>query len=131
MRPSDSLEVLYEVTPFGKLEHSYALTCACGGFGGNGGIGEPSATSVLPSIEDGFGGNGGIGEPSATSVLPSIEDGFGGNGGIGEPSALRVRSIVTGLPAERLTDRTIGSTIETARARTARAIAVFFKGGPS
>jgi hypothetical protein len=36
--------------------------------------------------------------------------------------------MVTHLPAERLTDRTTGSTIETARRRTATAITVFFKG---
>jgi hypothetical protein len=32
------------------------------------------------------------------------------------------------LPAERLTDRITGSTIETARSETATASAVFFKG---
>jgi hypothetical protein len=39
-----------------------------------------------------------------------------------------VRSMVAHLPAERLTDRITGSTIETARRRTATAITVFFKG---
>jgi len=96
--------------------------------GGNGGMGQPSATSILASIEDAFGGNGGMGQPSATSILASIEDTPGGNGGMGQPSAINVRSLVTGLPAERLTDRIIGSTIETAKATTATAIAVFFKG---
>ena len=115
----------------GEPSATSVLTPIEGGFGGNGGIGEPSATSVLTPIEGGFGGNGGMGEPSATSVPASTEGGFGGNGGIGEPSTLRVRSIVTGLPAERLTDRTIGSTIKTGRTRTATTTAVFFKGGPS
>src|SRR5229473_8220415 len=99
-----------------------------GGFGGNGGIGEPSDTSVSAFIEGGFGGNGGMGEPSATSVSAFIEGGFGGNGGMGEPSANCVRSSATGLPAERLTDRTTGSTIKTAKTETATASAVFFKG---
>ena len=112
----------------GEPSATSVLTPIEGGFGGNGGMGEPSATRVLASSEGGFGGNGGMGQPSATSVLTPIEGGFGGNGGIGEPSALRVRSIVMGLPAERLTDRTIGSTIETARTRTATAIVAFFKG---
>src|ERR1700731_4965779 len=57
-----------------------------------------------------------------------MESDFGGNGGWGEPSALNVRSIVTGLPAERLTDRTTGSTIKTAKTETATASDVFFKG---
>jgi hypothetical protein len=94
-------------------------------------MGEPSATNVTSSIESAFGDNGGMGQPSAISVLTPIEGGFGGSGGMGEPSALRLRSIVTGLPAERLTDRSIGRTIKVARTRTAAAIAVFFKGGPS
>jgi hypothetical protein len=47
---------------------------------------------------------------------------------MGQPSAVNVLSMVTHLPAERLTDRTTGSTIETAKRRTATAIAVFFKG---
>ena len=114
MRPPDSPEVLCEVTQSGKLEHSYA-----------------SATRMAAPSEDCFGGNGGIGQPSATRVAAPSEDCFGGNGGMGQPSALRVRSIVMGLPAERLTDRTIGGTIKTVRTRTATAIAVFFKGGPS
>ncbi len=33
-----------------------------------------------------------------------------------------------GLPAERLTDRTTGSTIKMAKAKTAVASAIFFKG---
>jgi hypothetical protein len=49
-------------------------------------------------------------------------------GGKGEVSEYRVRSMVMCLPAERLTDRTTGSTIETARSETATASAVFFKG---
>jgi hypothetical protein len=61
-------------------------------------------------------------------VITSICDDFGGNGGWGEPSALNVRSIVTGLPAERLTDRTTGSTIKTAKTETATASDVFFQG---
>src|SRR5216683_426454 len=112
MRPPDSTKVLPQAGPPGRLKHSYATTCIARYVGGYGGMGDPSATSV--------GGYGGIGEPSATSV--------GGYGGMGEPSAISVRSRVTHLPAERLTDRTTGSTIETARRRTATAIAVFFKG---
>src|SRR5713226_5768421 len=112
----------------GEPSATSVLTPIEGGFGGNGGMGEPSATRVLASSEAGFGGNGGMGEPSATSVLTLIEGGFGGNGGIGQPSALRVRSIVTGLPAERLTDRIIGSTIKIANTKTATTNAVFFKG---
>jgi hypothetical protein len=91
-------------------------------------MGQPSATSELASIDGGFGGYGGMGQPSATSELASIDGGFGGYGGMGQPSAINVRSLVTGLPAVRLTDRTIGSTIKTAKATTATAIAVFFKG---
>ena len=95
-------------------------------------MGEPSATNVTSSIEGGFGGgSGGIGEPSATRVAAPSEDCFGANGGMGQPAALRTRSILTGLPAERLTDRSTGRTIKAARTRTATAIAVFFKGGPS
>src|SRR6266478_6250504 len=118
--------------PSGRLEHSYAATSVSSPFGGYGGIGEPSATKVggyggmgdpsatrLPAFNDGFGGYGSMGDPSATS--------FGGYGGMGEPSASSVPSMVAHLPAERLTDRTTGSTIETARRRTATAIAVFFK----
>ena len=57
------------------------------------------------------------------------DGGFGGmGGGKGEPSAYCIRSIVTGLPAERLTDRTIGSTIKTAKTEAATASAVFFTG---
>jgi len=56
-----------------------------------------------------------------------MEGGFGGSGGCGQPSAVNVRSIVAGLPAERLTDRTTGSTINTAKAATAIIIALFFK----
>src|SRR6266436_5823181 len=103
------------------------------GFGGYAGMGEPSATSV-PAFIDGFGGYGGMGEPSATSVggyggmgEPSATS-VGGYGGMGEPSAISVPSMVAHLPAERLTDRTTGSTIKTAKRRTATAIAVFFKG---
>ncbi len=91
-------------------------------------MGEPSATSISAFMEGGFGGSGGMGEPSATSVPAFKEGGFGGSGGMGEPSAVNVRSIVTGLPAERLTDRTTGSTIKMAKIKTATAIAVFFKG---
>src|SRR5882724_5125350 len=47
---------------------------------------------------------------------------------MGHPSALRLRSIVTGLPAESLTDRTTGSNISTAITEIATANAVFFKG---
>ena len=47
---------------------------------------------------------------------------------MGQPSAISGRSIVMGLPAERLTDRTTGSTIKTAKTETAKTIAVFFKG---
>jgi hypothetical protein len=69
-----------------------------------------------------------MGQPSATSVLASIEENCGGYGGMGQPSALSVPSIVMGLPAERLTDRTTGSTIRTAKTETATTNAVFFKG---
>jgi len=70
-----------------------------------------------------------MGDPSATSTFALIDGGFGGiGGGIGDPSAYCVPSIVTGLPSERLTDRTTGSTIKTARTETATASAVFFKG---
>jgi hypothetical protein len=54
-----------------------------------------------------------------------VDGGIGG--GIGHPSAYGVGSIVTGLPAERLTVQITGSTIKTARAETATANAVFFK----
>ena len=70
-----------------------------------------------------LGGPGGRGQPSATSVVFEL----GGPGGRGQPSAVNVRSIVAGLPAERLTDRITGSTINTAKAETANIIAVFFK----
>src|SRR5260370_4321033 len=53
---------------------------------------------------------------------------MGGPGGSDQPSALNVRSIVTGLPAERLTNPITGSTINTAKAETATTIAIFFKG---
>src|SRR5258708_2901270 len=76
-----------------------------------------------PGLDGGIGG--GRGQASATSVT-ACDGGIGG--GSGQPSALNVRSIVTGLPAERLTDRTMGSTIKTARTETARASIVFFKG---
>lgn len=81
-------------------------------------------------MDGGFGGiGGGRGDPSATRVLAFMDGGFGGmGGGKGEPSEYCVRSIVTGLPAERLTDRTTGSTIKTAKTETATASAVFFKG---
>jgi len=36
--------------------------------------------------------------------------------------------MVMGLPGERLTDRTTGSTIKTAKSETVTANAVFFKG---
>src|SRR5882762_3806966 len=106
MRPPIARKYSAKPGPPGRLEHSYATTCVS-----------------IP-----FGGYGGIGEPSATSVPAFIEDGFGGYGGMGEPSAISVPSMVTHLPAERLTDRITGSTIETARRRTATTIAVFFKG---
>src|SRR6267378_1045939 len=61
----------------------------------------------------------------ARTSVPACDGGIGG--GSGQPSALNVRSIVTGLPAESLTDRTTGSTIKTAKTETATAI-VFFKG---
>jgi len=55
---------------------------------------------------------------------------WGGPGhGSGQPSALKVRSIVTGLPAGRLTDRTIGSTIKAAKTKTATVTAAFFTDG--
>jgi hypothetical protein len=70
---------------------------------------------------------GGSGDPSATSILP--DGGWGGiGGGKGEPSAYCVGPMEMGLPAERLTEHTTGSTIKTARTETATAIAVFFKG---
>src|ERR1700687_2130100 len=104
-----------------KLEDSHARTSvpACdGGIGG--GSGQPSATRTC---DGGIGG--GSGQPSATSV-PGRGGGIGG--GSGQPSALNVRSIVTGLPAESLTDRTTGSTIKTAKTETATASVGFFKG---
>src|ERR1700686_3022008 len=79
-------------------------------------------TSAL-ACDGGIGG--GSGQPSATSV-PPCDGGIGG--GSGQPSALNVRSIVTGLPAESLTDRTTGSTIKTAKTETATASVLFFKG---
>src|SRR5204863_3556644 len=87
--------------------------------GGPGGSGQPSATRVASVL----GGPGGSGQPSATSVAFEL----GGPGGRGQPSAVNVRSIVVGLPADRLTDRTTGSTINTAKAETATIIAIFFK----
>jgi hypothetical protein len=69
-----------------------------------------------------------MGQPSATSVPEFSVGGFGGYGGMGQPSALKVLSVVTGLPAERLTDRTTGGTIKTARTKTATTTAFFFKG---
>src|SRR6266851_1765360 len=128
MRPPDSSKVLCESKLLARLEHSYVTTNILEAPGGNGGMGQPSATSVPGLIEEAPGGNGGIGQPSATSVPALIEEAPGGNGGMGQPSAIKVRSIVMSLPAERLTDRTTGSTIEMAKARTATAIAVFFKG---
>src|SRR5258708_25783783 len=74
------------------------------------------------------GGKGGKGLPAARSVPASIEVSFGGNGGKGEPSAYSIRAIVTGLPAERLTDGITGSTIKTEKTETATASAVFFMG---
>src|SRR6267143_676357 len=62
----------------------------------------------------------------ARTSVPACDGGIGG--GSGQPSALNVRSTVTGLTAERLTDRTMGSTIKTARTETATASVVFFKG---
>src|SRR6266851_1147812 len=106
MRPPDSSKVLCESKLLARLEHSYVTT----------------------NILEAPGGNGGMGQPSATSAPPLIEEVPGGNGGMGQPSAIKVRSIVMSLPAERLTDRTTGSTIKMAKARTATAIAVFFKG---
>jgi len=88
--------------------------------GGPGGRGQPSATSVVVEL----GGPGGRGQPSATSVVVEL----GGPGGRGQPSALKVRSIVTSLPAEGLPNPTIGSTINRAKAETATTISVFFKG---
>lgn len=92
-------------------------------------MGDPSATSIFALNDGGLGGiGGGIGDPSATTVFVFMEGGFGGmGGGMGEPSAIGIRSMVMGLPAERLTERTTGSTIKTARAETATASAVFFK----
>src|SRR5260370_26815452 len=85
--------------------------------------------SVLTFADVGCGGiGGGRGQPSATSVLAFADGGFGGiGGGKGQPSAYTVRSIVMGLPAERLTDRTTGSTIKMAKAKTAVASAIIFK----
>jgi hypothetical protein len=85
---------------------------------------------VFAFTDGGFGGiGGGKGDPSATSVWAFIDGGFGGiGGGKGDPSAYCIRSIVTGLPAERLTDRIIGSTIKTAKTEAATASAVFFTG---
>jgi len=93
-------------------------------------MGDPSATSTFALIDGGCGGiGGGMGDPSATSTFALIDGGCGGiGGGMGDPSAYCVRSIVTGLPGERLTDRTTGSTIKTASTETATASAVFFKG---
>src|SRR6266481_6340458 len=110
MRPPDSSKVLCESKLLARLEHSYVTTNILEAPGGNGGMGQPSATSVPGLIEEAPGGNGGIGQPSATSTPTLIEDAPGGNGGIGQPSAIKVRSIVMSLPAERLTDRIIGST---------------------
>src|SRR6266849_2421583 len=70
-------------------------------------------------------GPGGSGQPSATSVAAFIARGPGGSG---QPSAINVRSIVTGLPPERLTDRITGSIIKTAKTETATTMAIFFKG---
>lgn len=117
-----------ELRRAGGLKNPYATASDCCGFGGSGGIGQPSATSVPPFKAGDFGGRGGIGQPSATSVLLFVAGDFGGSGGIGQPSAYCLCSVVTGLPAERLTERTIGVTIKTARTKTATAIAVFFKG---
>src|SRR5258708_5711652 len=107
------------------FEQSHALTRLCPVLGGKGGNGFPSANSVTADL----GGKGGNGFPSATSVPAAIEASFDGSGDMGLPSALVDRSIVTGLPAERLTDRTTGSTIKTARTETATASVVFFMGG--
>jgi hypothetical protein len=84
---------------------------------------------VVELIDGGLGGiGGGVGEPSATSVFAVIDGGLGGiGGGVGDPSAYCVRSTMMGLPAERLTERITGSTINTARTETATASAVFFK----
>src|SRR5216683_6804525 len=130
MRHRDSREVLKKrvhLLPIEMFEQSHALTRVCPVLGGKGGNGFPSANSVTAdlggkggngfpsanSVTADLGGKGGNGFPSATSVPASIEDGFGRSDDMGQPSALIVRSIVTGLPAESLTDRTTGSTIKT------------------
>jgi hypothetical protein len=53
-------------------------------FGGNGGNGVPSASSIAPLP---FGGSGGNGVPSADRMTPLA---FGGSGGNGVPSACSV-----------------------------------------
>src|SRR5713101_9407837 len=145
MRRRDSRKVLKKrvhLLPVEMFEQSHALTRVCPVLGGKGGNGFPSAISVTAdlggkggngfpsanSVTADLGGKGGNGFPSATSVPASLEAGFDGSGDMDQPSALIVRSIVTGLPAERLTDRIIGSTIKTAKTKTATTNAVFFKG---
>src|SRR6267143_6553156 len=145
MRRRDSRKVLKKrvhLLPIEMFEQSHALTRFCPVLGGKGGNGFPSAISVTAdlggkggngfpsanSVTADLGGKGGNGFPSATSVPASIEDGFGRSDDMGQPSALIVRSIVTGLPAGSLTDRTTGSTIKTAKTGTATASIVFFKG---
>ena|SRR5437879_1958079 len=112
MRPVGGLPELErpaQFRPKGAFKTPYARNMLCGGFGGSG---------------------GGSGAPSTTSVLALIDGGFGGSGGgKGAPSAYCVRSIVTGLPAVRLTERTTSSTIKTANTETATASVIFFKGG--
>src|SRR5712664_1870686 len=138
MRHRDSRKVLKKrarLLPYEMFEQSHALTRFCPVLGGKGGNGFPSANSVTAdlggkggngfpsanSVTTDLGGKGGNGFPSATSVPAAIEASFDGSGDMGLPSTLVDRSIVKGLPAERLTDRTTGSTIKTARTETATA----------
>jgi hypothetical protein len=84
----------------------------------------PAFSEELP-----VGGNGGTGQPSATSV-PSFaaESPLGGKGGTGQPSAVNAGSASASLPAESLTEPITGSTIKTAKTRIAAARIGFFKG---
>lgn len=97
-------------------------------FGGSGGIGQPSATNVPASPEIAGGGNGGMGHPSATIVPLSLNNPGGGSGGMGHPSAFKVPWLGMSLLAGRLTNRTTGSTINIAIKETAASKSIFFKG---
>src|SRR5712664_757016 len=148
MRRRDSRKVLKKrvhLLPIEMFEQSHALTRFCPVLGGKGGNGFPSAISVTAdlggkggngfpsanSVTADLGGKGGNGFPSATSVLASVESSFGENGGLGQPSAYSVRLTVPGLPAERLTKRTTGSTIKPEKSEAVTASAVCFMGEPS